>query len=40
MYENIDAYVLRLIRESSPQRTIWNVERIRQGKPASWNYIE
>ena len=40
MYENIDAYVLRLIRESSPQRTIWNVERIRQGKPASWNYID
>ena len=40
MYENIDAYVLRLIRESSPQRTIWNVERIRQGKSASWNYID
>lgn len=40
MYEQIDAYILRLIRESTPERTIWNVERLRQGKPADWNYID
>ena len=40
MYENLDAYVQRLIRESTPERTVWNIEKIRQGKPASWNYID
>lgn len=40
MYEQIDAYVLRLIRESSPERTVWNVERLRAGKSADWNYID
>ena len=39
MYEQIDAYVLRLIEESTPERTVWNVEKLRQGKPADWNYI-
>ena len=40
MYEKIDAYVRRLIRESTPERTVWNIEKIRQGKPADWNYID
>lgn len=40
MYSKIDAYVQRLIAESSPQHTAWNIESIRQGKPASWNYID
>ena len=40
MYEKIDAYVRRLIRESSPEHTVWNIEKVRQGKPASWNYID
>ena len=40
MYEKIDAYIDRLIRESTPERTIWNIETIRQGKSASWNYID
>ena len=40
MYENIDAYVRRLIRESTPEYTVWNIEKVRQGKPASWNYID
>ena len=39
-HTKIDAYVQRLIRESTPERTIWNVEKIRQGKPANWNYID
>ena len=40
MYEQIDRYVLSLIEQSTPQRTVWNVEKLRQGKPADWNYID
>ena len=40
MYEKIDAYILRLIAESTPERTAWNIEKVRQGKPADWNYID
>ena len=40
MYEEIDRYVLSLIAQSSPERTAWNVERMRAGLPASWNYID
>lgn len=40
MYEQIDAYVLRLIRESTPEKTVWNIEKIREGKPSNWNYID
>ena len=40
MYEKIDAYVLRLIEESSPQRTAWNIEKARRGEAATWNYID
>ena len=39
-YSRIDAYVLQLVRESTPERTAWNMEKIREGKPASWNYID
>ncbi len=40
MYEQIDSYIRRLVRESSPERTAWNMERVRQGKPTHWNYID
>ena len=40
MYEKIDAYVLSLIEKSSPEYTAWNIESVRQGKSASWNYID
>lgn len=40
MYEKIDSYVLGLIQQSSPEKTAWNIERARQGKPANWNYID
>ena len=39
-YDAIDAYIRRLIRESTPDATVWNIEKIRQGKPANWNYID
>ena len=40
MYEQIEAYVKHLIKESTPERTVWNVEKLRQGKPSNWNYID
>ena len=40
MYQQIDAYVLHLIQQSSPEKTAWNIEKMRQGKPANWNYID
>ncbi len=40
MYEKIDAYVLSLIERSTPERTAWNIESVRLGKPATWNYID
>ena len=40
MYEKIDAYIQRLVEESSPDRTIWNIEKLREGKPGTWNYID
>jgi len=40
MYEKIDAYVLSLIEQSSPEHTAWNIESIRFGRPAHWNYID
>ena len=39
-YEEIGRYVLGLIEQSTPERTVWNVERLRAGKPADWNYID
>ena len=39
-YAKIDAYVLQLVERSTPERTAWNMEKIREGKKASWNYID
>jgi unsaturated rhamnogalacturonyl hydrolase len=40
MYEEINAYVKSLIAQSSPERTAWNIENMRNNRPASWNYID
>ena len=40
MYEAIDSYVRLLLERSTPERTAWNIEKIRQGKPSDWNYID
>ena len=40
MYEAIDRYVLSLIERSTPECTVWNMERVRAGKPSNWNYID
>lgn len=39
-YQKIDEYVSYLVETSTPERTAWNLEKIREGKPASWNYID
>lgn len=39
-YRRIDEFVLRLVEDSTPERTAWNMEKLREGKPASWNYID
>ncbi|MBD5161598.1 MAG: glycosyl hydrolase family 88 [Oscillibacter sp.] len=39
-YQKIDEFVLQLVENSTPERTAWNMEKIREGKPASWNYID
>ena len=40
MNETIERYILELIRRSTPRRTAWNLEKIREGKDVSWNYID
>ena len=39
-YAEIGRYVISLIERSTPRQTAWNVERLRAGKPADWNYID
>lgn len=36
----IETYLQRLIRESGPEMTAWNIESIRRGKSMGWNYID
>ena len=40
MYQKIDNYIDRLITLSKPDAPFWNIETIRQGKEAHWNYID
>ena len=40
MQEMIERYILELVRRSTPRRTAWNLEKIREGKDVSWNYID
>ena len=40
MSDRIEEYVLRLVERSTPEKTAWNLEKIREGKPVRWNYID
>ncbi len=40
MYAQIDKYIDRLLEGSTPDKPLWNIENIREGKPAHWNYID
>ncbi len=39
MYEIIDRYIEKLMT-SKPDKPLWNIEAIKQGKKPSWNYID
>ena len=36
----LDNYITQLIENSTPQEPAWNIEKIRAGKPNTWNYID
>ena len=36
----IERYVERMMAESTPERPLWNIEKIREGKVNGWNYID
>ena len=40
MQDRIENYILELIRRSTPRRTAWNLEKIRENQDVSWNYID
>lgn len=39
-YKQIDKYIGKLLEASAPDAPLWNIESIRGGKPAHWNYID
>ena len=39
-YTDLDRYIDRLVAESSPEYTAWNVEQHRADKPVKWNYVD
>ncbi len=39
-YAELERYIRRLITESTPEHTVWNVEKISQRTKANWNYID
>ena len=40
MNGQIEAYIRNLVERSTPEKTAWNLEKIREGKPVTWNYID
>ncbi len=36
----IEAYVERILAESTPDKPLWNIEKIKEGKINGWNYID
>ena len=37
---NIERYVERIMAESAPDKPLWNIEKIKEGKTNGWNYID
>lgn len=38
--DKIEKYIDELMEKSTPDRPIWNIEKIKAGKVAGWNYID
>ena len=39
-YSVIDRYIEELLTKSTPDKPIWNIEKIMQGLKSTWNYID
>ncbi len=40
MADRIEQYILRMVEKSTPEKTAWNLEKIREGRSVEWNYID
>lgn len=40
MYSSIEKYIEYLMNQTTPDKPVWNIEAIRQGKKMGWNYID
>jgi len=40
IYDTLDRFIDKLITNSTPDAPYWNIEKVRSGKPNSWNYID
>lgn len=36
----IDGYIDRLLKDSTPDSPVWNIEKIRNGQKTKWNYVD
>lgn len=36
----LDRYINELLEKSTPQAPVWNIEKIKEGKKSTWNYID
>ena len=36
----LDRYIEQLLEKSSPQMPVWNIEKIKEGKEPTWNYMD
>lgn len=40
MHETIKRYIDRLMDGSTPDKPLWNIEKVKEGKNLQWNYID
>lgn len=40
MIRILDNYIDQLLEKSTPQAPVWNIEKIKNGEPSTWNYID
>ena len=38
--EIVEKYIKGLMEQSTPERPVWNIEKIKQGKKSDWDYID
>ena len=37
MIRILDNYIDQLLKKSTPQAPVWNIEKIKNGAPSTWN---